>query len=97
MDGVVQEVNARVLEKWLELLRANYGRFKIKQLLFANDTAKVADSEKLCRQVKIIKNSTSAYAFGLFPGRLSIVFVIKGSPAWVPIAYCSVRCWVHHK
>ena len=52
MDDVVQEVNVRVLGKGLELLNANGGRFKINQLLFADDTALVADSEeKLCRLV----------------------------------------------
>ena len=46
MDGVVLEVNSWVLGKWLELLRANGG------MLFADDTALVADSdEKLCRLV----------------------------------------------
>ena len=49
MDGVVREVNVRVLGKWLELLSANGGRFEINQLLLADDTALVADSkEKLC-------------------------------------------------
>ena len=43
MDGVVRDVNVRVLGKELELLRANGGRFEINQLLFA-DTALVADS-----------------------------------------------------
>ena len=52
MDGVVLEVNVRVLGKGLELLSANGGRFVINQLLFVNDTALVADSEKkLCRLV----------------------------------------------
>ena len=38
-----------VLGKWLELLSANGVRFEINQLLFADDTALVADSEeKLC-------------------------------------------------
>ena len=46
MDGVVREVNGRVLWKRLELLRANGGRFEINQLLFADDTALVADSEE---------------------------------------------------
>ena len=37
------------LEKGLELLRANGGRFEINELLIADDTALVADSnEKLC-------------------------------------------------
>ena len=50
--GVVREVNVRVLGKGLELLSANGGRFEINQLLFADDTALVADSEeKLSRLV----------------------------------------------
>ena len=49
MDGVVREVNVRMLGKGLELLSANGGRFDINQLLSANDTALVAESdEKLC-------------------------------------------------
>ena len=52
MDGVVREVNVRVLGKGLQLLSANGGRFEINQLLFADDTALVADpEEKLCRLV----------------------------------------------
>ena len=51
MDGVAREVNVRVLWKGLELLSANGGRFEINQLLFADDTALVADSEKLGRLV----------------------------------------------
>ena len=46
MDGMVQEMNVRVLEKGLELLRANGDRVEINQLLFADDTALVADSEE---------------------------------------------------
>ena len=38
MDGVVREVNARVLGKGLDLQSANGGRFEISQLLFADDT-----------------------------------------------------------
>ena len=34
MDGVVREVNVRVLGKVLELLCVNGGRFEINQLLF---------------------------------------------------------------
>ena len=49
MDGVVREVNVNVIGKGLELLSDNGGRFEINQLLFADDTALVADSdEKLC-------------------------------------------------
>ena len=52
MDGVVREVNVRVPGKGLELPSANDERFEINQLLFADDTALVADSEdKLCRLV----------------------------------------------
>ena len=52
MDGVVRDVNVRVLGKGLQLLSANGGRFEINQLLFADDTALVADSEEmLCRLV----------------------------------------------
>ena len=50
--GVVREVNVRVLGKGLELLTVNGGRFEINKLLFADDTALVADlEEKLCRLV----------------------------------------------
>ena len=52
MDGVVIEVNGSVIVKGLELLSGNVGRLEINQLLFADDTALVADSEeKLCRLV----------------------------------------------
>ena len=52
MDGVVREVNAGVLGKGQDLLSASGGRFEIKQLLFADDKALLADSEeKLCRLV----------------------------------------------
>ena len=51
MDGVVREVNIKVLGKWLELLSANGGRFVINHQLLANDIALVADPEKLCRPV----------------------------------------------
>ena len=51
-DGVGREMNVRVHMKGLELLSANGGRFEINQLLFADDTALVANSEgKLCRLV----------------------------------------------
>ena len=45
MEGVVREVNVRVLGKRLELLIANGRRFEINQLLFTDDTPLVADSE----------------------------------------------------
>ena len=52
IDGVVRKVNVRVIGKGPELLSANGGRFEINQLLFADDTALVADSEeKLCTLV----------------------------------------------
>ena len=37
-------MNVRVLRKGLELLSSNGGRYEINQLLFADDTALVADS-----------------------------------------------------
>ena len=46
MDGVVRQVNDRVLGNGLELLNVNGGRLKINQLLFAEDTARVAESEE---------------------------------------------------
>ena len=50
--GVVRDVSVRVLGKGLELLSANGSRFEINQLIFADDTALVVDSEeKLCRLV----------------------------------------------
>ena len=52
MEGVAREVNARVFGKALEIMSVNGGRFEINQLLFADDTALVADLEqKLCRLV----------------------------------------------
>ena len=52
MVGVVREVNVRVLGIRLELLSANGGKFEINQLLFADDTVLVADTEdKLYRLV----------------------------------------------
>ena len=52
MDGVVREVNVRVLWKELDLLSVNGGRFEINQLLFTDDTSLMADLEtKLCRLV----------------------------------------------
>ena len=52
MDGMVQDVYVILLLKWMELISANGGRFEINQLLFADDTALVADSEeRLCRLV----------------------------------------------
>ena len=47
----MREVNARVLGKGLELLNVNGGRFEINQLLFADDTALVADSEDKLRRL----------------------------------------------
>ena len=45
-------MNVRVLGKGLELLSANGDRFEINQLLFADNSALVADpEEKLCRLV----------------------------------------------
>ena len=56
MDGVVREVNVRLLGKGLKLLSANGGKFEINQLLFADDITLVADSEeKLCRLGSLVE------------------------------------------
>ena len=44
-------LNAMVLGKELDLLCANGSQFEMHQLLFADDTPLVGDSEKLCRLV----------------------------------------------
>ena len=52
MDGVVREVSVMVLGKGQELLSATGRRFEVNQLLFADDTALVADlEEKMFRPV----------------------------------------------
>ena len=57
MDGMAREVYARVLGKGLVILRENGGRFDIYQLLFADDTALVADSEeKLNEFARVCEN-----------------------------------------
>ena len=50
IDGVVREVNARVLGRGLKLVDGNDNEWELNQLLFADDTVVVADSErKLCQ------------------------------------------------
>ena len=52
IDGLVREVNARVLGRGLKLVDGNDNEWKPNQLLFADDTVVVADSEiKLCQLV----------------------------------------------
>ena len=52
MEGVVKEVNARLGERGLGLLEGN-GRqnWTLYQILFADDTALVADSEEALQQL----------------------------------------------
>lgn len=50
-NGVVREVNASVLGRNLELLGANGWSWQLSQLLPPDDTALVAESEKLCSLV----------------------------------------------
>ena len=51
IDGVVREVNTRVFGKGLELRDRNGSIWEINQLLFADNTVVVADSEKKLRQL----------------------------------------------
>ena len=52
IDGVVREVNARVLGRGLKLVDGTDNEWELNQLLFADDTVVVADSErKLCQLV----------------------------------------------
>ena len=52
IDGVVREVHARVLGRGLKLVDGNDNKLELNQLLFADDTVVVADSErKLCQLV----------------------------------------------
>ena len=51
MDGVVREVNMRVLGQGLNLVSAGGREWKLNQLLFADDTALVADSEVKLRRL----------------------------------------------
>ena len=46
MDGVVREVDARMLGRGLRLKNADGSEWSLNQLLFADDTALVADSEE---------------------------------------------------
>ena len=51
-DGVVREVNARVLVRGLKLVDRNDSEWELNELLFVDDTVVVADSErKLCQLV----------------------------------------------
>ena len=52
IDGVVRELNARVLGRGLKLVEWKDNGWELNQLLFADDTLVVADSErKLCQLV----------------------------------------------
>ena len=52
MYSVEREANARMLGEQLEILCESDGKFEIKQLLLADDTASLADSEEMfCRPV----------------------------------------------
>ena len=46
IDGVVREVNARVLGRGLKLADENDNEWELNQLLFAEGTVVVADSER---------------------------------------------------
>ena len=54
IDGVVREVNARALGRGLKLVDGTDKEWEPNQLLFADDTVVVADSErKLCQLVRV--------------------------------------------
>ncbi len=51
MDGVVRELHARMLDRGLSLVNADGREWSPSQLLFADDTALVADSERRLRKL----------------------------------------------
>ena len=51
MDGVVREVKARTYGKGVQMVGENGERLQVSQLLFADDTALVADSEEDLRRL----------------------------------------------
>ena len=51
VEGVVQEMNVRVLGKELKLPSANGGRFEINRLLFEDDMALVVNSDEKLRRL----------------------------------------------
>ena len=74
MDGVVREVNVKVLGKVLELRSVNGGRFEINQLLYADHTALVADSEeKLCRLVSEFSRVCERRKLGVNAGKSKVM------------------------
>ncbi len=51
MDGVVRELHARMLGRGLSFVNADGREWSPSQLLFADDTALVADSERRLRKL----------------------------------------------
>ncbi len=51
MGGAVREVNARMLGRGMNLVNADDRELNVNQLLFADDTALVADSEGRLREL----------------------------------------------
>ena len=67
-------MNISVIGKGLELLSVNGGRFEISQLLFADDTALVADSEKkLCRLVSEFGRVCERRKLKVYVGKSKVV------------------------
>ena len=63
-----------MLGRGLEQLSANGGRFEINQLLFADDTALVADSEeKLCRLVSVFRRECERIKLRVNVGKSKVV------------------------
>ena len=56
MNGVVREVQARTLERRVQLVRDGKEKWEVSQLLFTDDTVLVADrKKKVCRRKKFGK------------------------------------------
>ncbi len=51
MNGVVREVNMKMLHRGLSVVNADGREWNLSQLLFPNDTALVADSEGRLRRL----------------------------------------------
>ena len=70
-------MNVCLLGKGLELLNAYGGRFEINQLLFPDDTALVADSEKLCSLVSEFGRACERRKLGVDVGKNKVLRCLR--------------------